>query len=267
MPVIRTTFSRDVWPATISTRDFATESASARNRTSASLAAPSTGGAVSLILSPPSSIVEIPFREARGWIRTERVADSADSLSLGRPFALITGLLEVDHLQVHFNDLFDVLQEVVLPSPELLNVRLELRLLRLGSADDLLTPNLGVLEDQGGLLARVFLDFLDEFLSQEHRVLDRCLLLVELAQTLVIRLAEFPQLRHFAHERFHLVPHEVEEHLDLGPGVAAKAHVEPLLLDVERGDLDAIAHSITSSNMRRRALFPTPSSVRCDKAY
>ena len=82
---------------------------------SASFAAPSTGGAVSLILSPPFSIQAISFFDARGWILIERVIDSTDPLFLGGFFFdFITAFLEADHFQVHLDNLLKVLQKMVL---------------------------------------------------------------------------------------------------------------------------------------------------------
>ena len=72
-----TSLCRDLWPRTNSTRPRGQSKASASNRTSASLAAASTGGAVTLIrhsgpASSPSSV-----REARGWSLMASVAPSA----------------------------------------------------------------------------------------------------------------------------------------------------------------------------------------------
>jgi len=55
---------------TIRTRRRGTASCSARKSTSASFAAPSTGGAWSLTRSAPSWTPAISFADARGWTRT-----------------------------------------------------------------------------------------------------------------------------------------------------------------------------------------------------
>ena len=60
-----------------------------------------------------------------GWIRIESVTDCAASLFLDRLFSgFIAGLLEVDHFQVHLNDLLHVLQEVMLPALQVQDLRL-----------------------------------------------------------------------------------------------------------------------------------------------
>ncbi len=90
---------------------------------SASFAAPSTGGAVSLILIVPFSIRAISFFEARGWILTERVIGSPPSLSLGGLFLdFFTGLLEAYHFQVHLHHLLEVLKKMVFTPFEVYDV-------------------------------------------------------------------------------------------------------------------------------------------------
>lgn len=87
---------------------------------SASLAAPSTGGAVSLILSAPSSVMVIPFLEARGWIRTLTTAWLSASRAGGLfGFPFTAALLETDQFEVHLQGLLDILHEVVLLAPKL----------------------------------------------------------------------------------------------------------------------------------------------------
>jgi len=66
-PVIRTLLCREVSPETSSTEDFDTPKSFARNSQQSLLAAPSTGGEVSLILSALSCIPQISFLDALGW--------------------------------------------------------------------------------------------------------------------------------------------------------------------------------------------------------
>jgi hypothetical protein len=117
--------------------------------TSASFAAPSTGGAVSLILSPPSSILSISFFDARGWIRIESVAAAAAPLFRGGLFLGATaGLLEVDHFPVHLDDLLHVLQKMMPMAFQLQDFSIEPCLFLLGITEDLLTADVRVLDDQ-----------------------------------------------------------------------------------------------------------------------
>ena len=79
---------------------------------SASLAAPSTGGAVSLILMPPSSITDDLV------LRCPGLDADREGRCFGAPYPLAcstmtftAAFLEVNHLQVHLDHLLDVLQE------------------------------------------------------------------------------------------------------------------------------------------------------------
>src|SRR5579884_3895305 len=80
---IRTTLLLDWLPLMISTDERGMFSSSAKKRTSASLACPSTGGAVREIfnaaLSPTPSTPEIAVRLARGCTRTAKLTPDGDS--------------------------------------------------------------------------------------------------------------------------------------------------------------------------------------------
>src|SRR5574340_820910 len=161
IPVILMIFWRPVWPERISTWDRATPRVSARNFTKASFAAPSTGGAVSRILSDPSSMRVNPFFEARGWIRTESVAASGALLACGRAcFAFTSAPFEIHHLHVHLEHLFQVLQQVVFLAPEVLEFGIEPELFLPGLLQGPMIFQFGVLRDQVRFLARVDLDVL-----------------------------------------------------------------------------------------------------------
>src|SRR5262245_61364205 len=62
--------SRAVWPLVTRTREGATPACLATNRHSASLAFPSTGGAVTRMRTAPSRSPTTSSRRARGWSRT-----------------------------------------------------------------------------------------------------------------------------------------------------------------------------------------------------
>jgi hypothetical protein len=66
--MISTVFRREVVPLVMVSADREHPSTSARNRISASLAAPSTGGAVRRILSAPPCSPSTALREPRGWM-------------------------------------------------------------------------------------------------------------------------------------------------------------------------------------------------------
>ena len=68
--------SREECPLTMRNRDLATPSVSASNSSSAALAFPSRGGAVTLTRSAPSRIPSTRSRDARGCIRTLIVTPS-----------------------------------------------------------------------------------------------------------------------------------------------------------------------------------------------
>jgi hypothetical protein len=78
IPRTSTTFDRDVAPPTIVTARFATLSAFASTSTTASFAAPSTGGAFTRTLSASPCTPSMPARLERGCTRTaNRTAGSA----------------------------------------------------------------------------------------------------------------------------------------------------------------------------------------------
>ena len=74
-----TSFCRALPPLTTRTALWGTPSARPRKRASASLAAPSTGGAFSRTTSAPSCSPSIASREARGLTRTRSVTPEAAS--------------------------------------------------------------------------------------------------------------------------------------------------------------------------------------------
>ena len=69
-PSTSSVFSRDVWPLTRVTREGATPAFLAIRRQSASLALPSTGGAVTRTRTAPSRSPTTSSARARGWSRT-----------------------------------------------------------------------------------------------------------------------------------------------------------------------------------------------------
>src|SRR5271166_6156536 len=71
MPSTRTTFSRPAAPRTIETPRTPTRARFAIRRQSASLARPSTGGALTRTSSTPSRSATISVARARGWSRTD----------------------------------------------------------------------------------------------------------------------------------------------------------------------------------------------------
>ena len=81
-PSTSTTLLRPVAPATIRTARLATPNDCASRSTSASLAAPSTGGAESRTFSASPCTPHTSFREARGWTRTVKRTPVSRSLTV-----------------------------------------------------------------------------------------------------------------------------------------------------------------------------------------
>ena len=73
-PVMRTTLLRERSPWMMARREGARSSSLARKARQASLASPSTGGAVNRILSVSPTRPATSLREARGWTRMDSVA-------------------------------------------------------------------------------------------------------------------------------------------------------------------------------------------------
>ncbi len=78
-PSTATTLSREKCPRATRNRDLATPSVSASSSSSAALAFPSWGGAVTLTRSVPSRIPSTRSRDARGCTRTLIVQPSVAS--------------------------------------------------------------------------------------------------------------------------------------------------------------------------------------------
>src|SRR5436305_5788221 len=81
-PETRTTFVFDAWPLLISTSRAGTPNSFDRNFISASLAAPSTGGAATRTRSAPSCSPAASVFDARGTTRTEKLIAPSSSLYL-----------------------------------------------------------------------------------------------------------------------------------------------------------------------------------------
>ncbi len=78
-PTTRITLLRLVWPEAMVTEDRGSFKSFAKNAMQASLALPSSGGAVSESFNALSSSPVIAFFLARGWIFIANVAPCADS--------------------------------------------------------------------------------------------------------------------------------------------------------------------------------------------
>src|SRR3989441_6760714 len=165
-PATRTRLSRLLFPPTTCTVAGATRSARATRATTAALAAPSTGGAVTRTRRTPSCQPRISSREARGCTRRRSRAPSA--------LRLAGVLTEVGrhHAVVALERRTQVLDELAAHAPERLDLAPDLRLLAARSLYDLLAPQLGLPHVELRLAPGRGLHLVAEPLRRHERVLE-----------------------------------------------------------------------------------------------